>query len=103
MRITTSTSNQEYKITRLSELPCNLQKFTLKKKGCESGQDDPEEITVYDYFVNRQNIALAFSAALPCINVGKPNRSVYIPIEALKNMNYNSEPMIHKCGISTRM
>ncbi|XP_058743134.1 protein argonaute 4-like [Vicia villosa] len=79
LRIKTSPSNQEYKITGLSEMPCREQLFILKKKG--GGEDETEEITVYDYFVNRRNIPLQYSADLPCINVGKPKRPTYVPIE----------------------
>ncbi|KAE9596274.1 putative post-transcriptional gene silencing PAZ-Argonaute family [Lupinus albus] len=79
LRIKTSPSNQEFKITGLSELPCKEQMFTLKVKG---GADDAtEEVTVYDYFVNRRNIQLRYSADLPCINVGKPKRPTYFPLE----------------------
>ncbi|WJX64437.1 Protein argonaute-4 [Trifolium repens] len=79
LRVTASPSNQEYKITGLSELPCKDQLFTLKKRG--AGEDESEEITVYDYFVNRRKIPLQYSADLPCINVGKPKRPTYVPIE----------------------
>ncbi|XP_058745122.1 protein argonaute 4-like [Vicia villosa] len=79
LRIKTSPSNQEYKIIGLSNLPCKKETFTLKKKG--GGEDDSEEITVYDYFVKRRNIALKCSANFPCINVGKPKRPTYVPIE----------------------
>ncbi|OIW04162.1 hypothetical protein TanjilG_00722 [Lupinus angustifolius] len=79
LRIKTSPSNQEFKITGLSELPCKEQMFTLKTKG---GADDAtEEVTVYDYFVNHRNIQLRYSADLPCINVGKPKRPTYFPLE----------------------
>ncbi|PNY06711.1 protein argonaute 4-like [Trifolium pratense] len=44
LRVTTSPSNQEYKITGLSELPCKDQLFTLKKRG--GGEDESEEITI---------------------------------------------------------
>ncbi|KAE9614906.1 putative post-transcriptional gene silencing PAZ-Argonaute family [Lupinus albus] len=79
LRIKTSPSNQEFKITGLSELPCKEQMFTMKVKG---GADDAtEEVTVYDYFVNHRNIQLRYSADLPCINVGKPKRPTYFPLE----------------------
>lgn len=39
------------------------------------------EVTVYDYFVNHRNIDLRYSADLPCLNVGKPKRPTYFPIE----------------------
>ncbi|RHN51302.1 putative post-transcriptional gene silencing PAZ-Argonaute family protein [Medicago truncatula] len=81
LRITTMPSNQEFKITGLSERPCKDQLFTLKKRGAAPGEDDSEEITIYEYFVNRRKIPLKYSARLPCINVGKPKRPTYFPIE----------------------
>ncbi|XP_019434369.1 PREDICTED: protein argonaute 4A-like [Lupinus angustifolius] len=79
LRIKTSPSNQEFKISGLSELPCKEQMFTMKVKG---GADDAtEEVTVYDYFVKHRNIQLRYSADLPCINVGKPKRPTYFPLE----------------------
>lgn len=51
----------------------------------DSKNDDGEaqtlEISVYDYFVNQRNIELRYSGDLPCINVGKPKRPTYIPLE----------------------
>ncbi|XP_057441491.1 protein argonaute 4-like [Lotus japonicus] len=83
LRIKASPSNQEYKITGLSELPCKEQTFTMKKKGGNNGEEDAteEEITVYEYFVNYRKIDLRYSADLPCINVGKPKRPTYVPVE----------------------
>nr|AGS47796.1 argonaute 9 [Salvia miltiorrhiza] len=82
LRITTSPTNQEYKITGLSEMPCREQRFTLKQKNNDGGCDGQEkEVTVYDYFVNHRKIDLRYSADLPCINVGKPKRPTYVPIE----------------------
>ncbi|KAL2316931.1 hypothetical protein Fmac_030807 [Flemingia macrophylla] len=80
LRISTSPTNQEFKITGLSELPCKEQLFTLKKRGGVDG-DETEEVTVFDYFVNHRKIDLRYSADLPCINVGKPKRPTYFPIE----------------------
>ncbi|KAL9241081.1 hypothetical protein vseg_015231 [Gypsophila vaccaria] len=80
LRIKTTTSNQEYKITGLSELPCREQKFSMKRRG-EEGEGEAAEITIYDYFVNHRNIELRYSADLPCINVGKPKRPTYFPLE----------------------
>ncbi|CAN0923207.1 Protein argonaute 4 [Linum grandiflorum] len=77
LRIKVSPTNQEYKITGLSDLPCKEQLFELKQKG----EADPIQITVYDYFVNNRNIDLRYSGDLPCINVGKPKRPTYIPLE----------------------
>ncbi|XVF05656.1 hypothetical protein REPUB_Repub05bG0191400 [Reevesia pubescens] len=83
LRIKVSPSNQEYKITGLSEQFCKDQMFSLKQKSMkdENGEAETLEITVYDYFVNHRNIQLRYSADLPCINVGKPKRPTYIPLE----------------------
>ncbi|GAY50847.1 hypothetical protein CUMW_129820 [Citrus unshiu] len=83
LRIKTITSNQEYKITGLSEKLCKEQMFSLKQKNVkdDDGEVQELEITVYDYFVNNRNIDLRYSGDLPCINVGKPKRPTYIPLE----------------------
>lgn len=54
-------------------------RFTLKQKG--GSEEDSIEITVYDYFVKHRNIELRYSSDLPCINVGKPKRPTFIPVE----------------------
>ena len=56
-------------------------RFSLKQKGGRDGENDPVEVTVYDYFVNQRNINLRYSADLPCINVGKPKRPTFFPLE----------------------
>ncbi|KAL6527855.1 Protein argonaute-4 [Orobanche minor] len=78
LRVKTSPTNQEFKISGLSEKSCREQTFTLKQKNKD---DEGVEVTVYDYFVNHRNINLRYSADLPCINVGKPKRPTYFPIE----------------------
>jgi eukaryotic translation initiation factor 2C len=54
----------------------------LKQKNGGDGGIEAVEITVYDYFVNHRKIDLRYSGDLPCINVGKPKRPTYIPLEA---------------------
>ncbi|XP_021776500.1 protein argonaute 4B-like [Chenopodium quinoa] len=81
LRIKTTTSNQEFKITGLSEKPCREQTFSLKQRGNENGEGEALEVTVYDYFVNNRKIELRYSADLPCINVGKPKRPTFFPLE----------------------
>ncbi|KAJ7964879.1 Protein argonaute like [Quillaja saponaria] len=82
LRIKTSPANSEYKITGLSDLPCREQTFTLKQKGGKDGDEEGStEVTVYDYFVKHRNIELRYSADLPCINVGKPKRPTFFPLE----------------------
>ncbi|KAL3530098.1 hypothetical protein ACH5RR_009420 [Cinchona calisaya] len=82
LRVKTSPTNQEYKITGLSEKPCKEQLFSLKQKSKDAdGEVQTVEVTVYDYFVNYRNIELRYSGDLPCINVGKPKRPTYFPLE----------------------
>lgn len=83
LRIKASPSNQEYKITGLSEKPCKEQLFSLKQKNGKDGDGEVQtvEVTVYDYFVNYRHIDLRYSGDMPCINVGKPKRPTYIPLE----------------------
>ncbi|KAF6163922.1 hypothetical protein GIB67_024777 [Kingdonia uniflora] len=76
LRVKVAPTNMEYKISGLSELPCSQQLFTLKKKDCE-----PEDVTVYDYFIRTRRMNIDVSQHLPCINVGKPKRPTYIPVE----------------------
>lgn len=55
----------------------------MKQRGekDENGEPLTTELSVYDYFVNVRNISLKYSGVLPCINVGKPKRPTYIPLE----------------------
>ncbi|KAL8510021.1 hypothetical protein ACS0TY_017014 [Phlomoides rotata] len=83
LRVKTSPTNQEFKITGLSEKTYREQTFTLKQRGKEQDGEGAQttEVTVYDYFVNQRNISLRYSTDLPCINVGKLKRPTYFPIE----------------------
>lgn len=62
--------------------------FTLKQKGKEDDEAQISEVTVYDYFVNHRNIELRYSGDLPCINVGKPKRPTYFPLEVKTSNPY---------------
>ncbi|KAL2925852.1 Protein argonaute 4 [Bienertia sinuspersici] len=108
LRIKTTTSNQEFKITGLSERPCREQTFSLKQRGNENGEAEPVEVTVYDYFVNNRNIELRYSADLPCINVGKPKRPTFFPLEVgskfytlLATLFFGIAPALHKIFIDS--
>ncbi|CAK9184081.1 unnamed protein product [Ilex paraguariensis] len=83
MRIKTRHINREFKIIGLSEKPCNQQFFPLKVKNSEGAYDEGQttEITVYEYFTKHRNIELTFSAYMPCLDVGKPKRPNYLPLE----------------------
>ncbi|PIA48671.1 hypothetical protein AQUCO_01400922v1 [Aquilegia coerulea] len=80
LRVKIIPSNSEQKITGLSELPCSQQLFSLKHRNGD-GEFETTEITVYDYFVNHRHIELRFSGDVPCINVGRPKKPTYIPME----------------------
>ncbi|WCJ28670.1 Argonaute family protein [Euphorbia peplus] len=81
LRIKASPTNQEFKINGVSESICKEQLFSMKSRGPGSAEDEMIEVTVYDYFVNHRQIELRYSGDFPCINVGKPKRPTYIPLE----------------------
>ncbi|KAI6672750.1 hypothetical protein NL676_000656 [Syzygium grande] len=83
LRVKTKHRNMEYKIVGLSEKPCNQQFFSMKQRN-RKGQDEEEQtvdITVCEYFIKHHGIELRDSACLPCLDVGKPNRPNYLPLE----------------------
>ncbi|GAY33391.1 hypothetical protein CUMW_007060 [Citrus unshiu] len=51
--------------------------------GVKDRNDDVKcvDVTVFDYFVNHRRINLCFSGDFPCIDIGKPRKPTYIPIE----------------------
>ncbi|WOL14713.1 protein argonaute 4B-like [Canna indica] len=141
LRVKTTHTNQEFKIVGLSEQPCDQLRFSFKQRDNRdvNGESDTIEITVAEYFEKHRNIRLNYSGRLPCINVGKPKRPTYVPIElctlvplqrytkalsthqrsslveksrqkpqermnvlseALKFNNYESDPMLHACGVT---
>ncbi|CAA7389080.1 unnamed protein product [Spirodela intermedia] len=78
LRVKITSTNMEFKIVGLSDQPCNQLMFSLKQKNRDV---DTIDITVYDYFTNHRHIKLKDSADLPCLNVGKPKRPTYYPLE----------------------
>ncbi|CAN6863478.1 unnamed protein product [Brassica oleracea] len=80
LRVQVAPSNREYKITGLSEERCKDQMFTRNSKS-EKGEVEEVQTTVYKYFTEFRGIPLRYSGNFPCINVGKPKRPTYIPIE----------------------
>ncbi|KAG6526938.1 hypothetical protein ZIOFF_009025 [Zingiber officinale] len=58
-------------------------RFTLKLRNGNdgNGNSDAVEVTVYDYFVRHRRMQLSYSADFPCLNVGKPKRPTYVPLE----------------------
>jgi eukaryotic translation initiation factor 2C len=58
----------------------------MKVRNGECGDEgQTREITVYDYFTGVCGIELEYSAFLPCLDVGKPKRPNYLPLEVWKS------------------
>ncbi|CAD5168573.1 unnamed protein product, partial [Musa acuminata subsp. malaccensis] len=80
LRIMTRHTKMEFRITGLSEMPCNQQLFPLRVRNSH-GETQIVDITVYDYFMKTHKMQLTWSAHMPCLDVGKPKRPNYLPIE----------------------
>ncbi|XP_065852608.1 protein argonaute 4A-like isoform X1 [Euphorbia lathyris] len=81
LRIKTENNNQEQRITGVSESICREQIFSMRSRGQENGEVEMVDKTVYEYYVTHLGISLCYSGDFPCINVGKPKRPCYLPIE----------------------
>ncbi|TKY66352.1 argonaute 16 [Spatholobus suberectus] len=82
LRVQATHRHQEFKISGLSEKPCIQQLFSMKVKN-DNGNNGGQtvDITVYEYFAKHCGIELTSSAYLPCLDVGKPKRPNYLPLE----------------------
>ncbi|KAK4784213.1 hypothetical protein SAY86_018581 [Trapa natans] len=82
MRVNATHRNMEFKIIGLSDKPCNQQYFQMKPRNCNSVINaQTVDITVSEYFSEYCGIKLTFSSFFPCLDVGKPKRPIYLPIE----------------------
>lgn len=83
MRVKARHNNMEFKIIGLSEKPCSQQSFSMKAKTASDALEGGEavEVTVYEYFTKYRNIELSYSAYMPCLDVGKLKRPIYLPLE----------------------
>ncbi|KAK2443088.1 Protein argonaute 16 [Trifolium repens] len=82
LRVRATHRNQEFKISGLSEKPCIQQLFSMKmKNGEDSNVEQTVDVTVYEYFAKHRGMELTSSAYLPCLDVGKPNRPIFLPLE----------------------
>lgn len=82
MRIKTTHSKREFKITGMSEKPCNQLLFPMRVKKDDGTYDDQTvNTTVFDYFTKHRNVEVTYSAYIPCIDVGKPDKPIYFPVE----------------------
>ncbi|KAK9988747.1 hypothetical protein SO802_028986 [Lithocarpus litseifolius] len=80
--IKTTHQSIEYKIIGLSDSRCKDQLFDMRvKNGDGANKGQTVSITVYDYFRQHYNIQLQWSAYMPCVDVGKPERPKYLPLE----------------------
>lgn len=114
MRINARHRNMEFKIIGLSEKPCNQQwyvlvysknlfpdsshlkniltftclasSFPMKLKCGDNGTSEEQtvEITVYEYFTKHCGVEITSSQYMPCLDVGKPKRPNYLPLEVCK-------------------
>lgn len=81
LRIKTRHRNMESKIIGLSEKSCHQQVFSMKVKNHDGNEGQSVDITVYDYFSKYCGIELTSSVYMPCLDVGKPKRPNYVPLE----------------------
>lgn len=59
--------------------------FSMKvKNGDNNNGEQTVDITVYEYFAKHRGIELTSSAYLPCLDVGKPKRPNYLPLEVCR-------------------
>ncbi|XP_062194678.1 protein argonaute 16 [Phragmites australis] len=78
LRVKAKHNNMEFKIIGLSDQPCSRQTFTMKVRN-GSTEVQTVDITVQEYFKSKQ-VELTMTY-LPCLDVGKPKRPNYLPIE----------------------
>lgn len=59
-------------------------RFLFKHGNDANGEVQSSEITIYEYFKRHKKIELCYSVDMPCINVGKPKRPIYYPMEVIQ-------------------
>ncbi|KAJ7299659.1 hypothetical protein O6H91_Y182400 [Diphasiastrum complanatum] len=79
VRVETRHTNVKAKILGFSDQPCSRQRFSRKVKD-GSGNVDELDMTVEEYYQTKYQIKLGFPH-LSCLNVGRANKPVYLPIE----------------------
>ncbi|KAL5581782.1 hypothetical protein UlMin_014224 [Ulmus minor] len=82
LRVKTTHGNMEFKIIGLSDKPANQLYFPMKVKNDNvTVEGQTIDITVYEYFRKYRGIELTESTYLPCLDVGKPKKPNYVPLE----------------------
>lgn len=89
---------QQCHLTRFPNIFYPLSRFPLKQR--DGSSSNTVEITVYDYYVKRWGIQLKDSVNFPCLNVGKPKRPTYLPIEVSQRLKEKSALFLsfHHCS-----
>uniref|UniRef100_A0A0E0HZ08 Piwi domain-containing protein n=2 Tax=Oryza TaxID=4527 RepID=A0A0E0HZ08_ORYNI len=91
LRVKAIHNNMEFKIIGLSDEPCSRQTFPMKVRN-GSSEGETVEITVQEYFKSKQvDLTMPY---LPCLDVGKPKRPNYVPIEVA-----GTNPLCHMVSL----
>uniref|UniRef100_A0A0E0AHW6 Piwi domain-containing protein n=1 Tax=Oryza glumipatula TaxID=40148 RepID=A0A0E0AHW6_9ORYZ len=91
LRVKAIHNNMEFKISGLSDEPCSRQTFPMKVRN-GSSEGETVEITVQEYFKSKQvDLTMPY---LPCLDVGKPKRPNYVPIEVA-----GTNPLCHMVSL----
>lgn len=62
---------------------------------------EPFEVTLYDYYLKHQGTEFKESRNLPCLDVGKLKRPVYIPLEVISYpYTFCYSKNLYKCTIN---
>lgn len=56
----------------------------MKLRNTNDDEEQTVEITVSEYFAKHHDIQLTYSMYMPCLDVGKPNRPNFLPLEVSK-------------------
>ncbi|CAN0897082.1 Protein argonaute 16, partial [Linum grandiflorum] len=83
LRVKATHNNREFKIIGLSEKRCNQQLFSMRVRNSvgATGESENVELTVSEYFERHRGMQLRYSGNFPCLDVGKPKRPNYLPVE----------------------
>ncbi|KAG6541212.1 hypothetical protein Mapa_017373 [Marchantia paleacea] len=76
-------SGRKEKILGFSPQACDVTSFAKKMKNAAGDVVESVDITVADYFIKERNLTLKY-INLPCLDVGRASKPVYLPIELCK-------------------
>jgi eukaryotic translation initiation factor 2C len=58
----------------------------MKVRG--DGESHTVDVTVCEYYRKRRQIEVSWSASFPCLDVGKPKRPNYLPLEVVRSLSF---------------